>query len=250
MAKKKSYYKRKKHKQPLQEYLAEYGIELEPNEKQIIIDGKPINYVATRSGDIISYHKNCKEPKKLVPVLLWRYDKDGNRRDLDESKVYRAVNLFVSDGKEKMFLLHRLIASTFIPNPENKPEVNHINGDKGNNSVENLEWVTSKENSLEALRLGLLIPRKGSKHHAAKINEEIAYEIAVLLLYSEFSMPMIAKLTKSTSVIVRKINKGERWLHVTKDMGFNFPLMSHRKNNLKCSTTREKDIVKKYNNMN
>lgn len=55
------------------------------------------------------------------------------------------VNLY-KNGKNKIKKIHRIVAENFIPNPENKPEVNHIDGNKQNNKVDNLEWVTKSEN--------------------------------------------------------------------------------------------------------
>ena len=72
---------------------------------------------------------------------------------------YQRVQLFYH-GKTKKFLRHRLVAIYFIPNddPINKTIVNHIDGNKHNNHYTNLEWVTPSENTLHALRLGLLKP--------------------------------------------------------------------------------------------
>lgn len=67
---------------------------------------------------------------------------------------YLRVTLY-KNGKQKHFMVNRLVAEAFIPNPDNKPEVNHIDGDKTNNRVENLEWNTSKENKEHAIKNGL-----------------------------------------------------------------------------------------------
>lgn len=67
-------------------------------------------------------------------------------------------------GKMECYKAHRLVAQLFISNPYNKPEVNHINGDKTDNRVENLEWVTSRENKLHAIRIGLYKPTNNLKY--------------------------------------------------------------------------------------
>lgn len=67
---------------------------------------------------------------------------------------YHQMTLF-KDGANKTFRLHRLVAQAFVPNPLNKPFVNHIDGDKNNNRFCNLEWVTSAENNRHAIEHGL-----------------------------------------------------------------------------------------------
>lgn len=67
-------------------------------------------------------------------------------------------------GKRKWFGVHRLVAIHFIENPDNKPQVNHIDGNKLNNTVENLEWVTGGENQTHAVKMGLRIMPRGEKN--------------------------------------------------------------------------------------
>lgn len=70
-------------------------------------------------------------------------------------KGYLKVKLYKKTGVAYQRKVHRLVAEAFIPNPENKPQVNHINAVKVDCRVENLEWVTNKENHVHAARMGL-----------------------------------------------------------------------------------------------
>ena len=84
---------------------------------------------------------------------------------------YLRVNLAGKDYK-----VHRLVAETFIPNPENKEQVNHINGKTDDNRVENLEWVSPSENISHAYKNGLMT-NIGEKNKNSKITEAQALEI-------------------------------------------------------------------------
>lgn len=101
-------------------------------EKVIEIDVIKTKYTVTMNGEIYSLdYMHTKKKKKLKS----RYDKDG----------YEIVTIYV-DSKRKDFKVHRLVAMAFIPNPKNKPEVNHKDSNPMNNNVNNLEWATNLEN--------------------------------------------------------------------------------------------------------
>ena len=89
----------------------------------------------------------------LGNVRSIRFNKIRNMKSWD-SHGYRAVELCMNNNRYTVGI-HRLVALTFIPNPENKPEVNHKDRNKSNNNVENLEWVTQSENVAHAYRHGV-----------------------------------------------------------------------------------------------
>jgi hypothetical protein len=123
---------------------------LEENEKWV--NGYEGMYSVDTTGQVYSYKRGSKL-KHIGGVI---YDKSRGRHS------YR-VGCFFKEGKSKSLYFHRLVAEAFIPNPDNKKEVNHIDGDKLNNSVENLEWATRSENTIHAFATGLMEGRAVSE---------------------------------------------------------------------------------------
>ncbi|PAK29612.1 HNH endonuclease [Bacillus velezensis] len=108
--------------------------------------------------------------------------------------------------------VHRLVALHFIPNPKNLPMVNHIDGNKANADIKNLEWVTPKENAQHASRTGLL--RKGARHPASKITEEQAREILSDYRSGLSLNEVRIKHSYASKSIVDKICCRQRWNHL------------------------------------
>lgn len=106
--------------------------------------------------DIVGYEGY--QVSNLGNVASLNYRCTGTRHNLRKgiSKTGYAVVVLCDGEKQKMHYVHRLVAIAFIQNPLAKPEVNHIDGDKQNNSVSNLEWCSSKENMKHAHKLGLV----------------------------------------------------------------------------------------------
>lgn len=105
----------------------------------------------------------------------------------------------VKHQKQKFVSVHRLIAIHFIPNPHNKPFINHIDGNKQNNSISNLEWCTHAENTTHAVENSLY--RKGENHGNAKISNEAAEEIRNSKESGVFLAEKFKILTSTVSMI-------------------------------------------------
>lgn len=121
-----------------------------------------INYSATSDGRIYSHNLN--------KFMMFSKMPEG----------YLRLNI-KNDNGQKKFLVHRLIALTFIPNPENKPQVNHIDSNKSNNCINNLEWITNQENRNHALRqyktISIILKNYSLKDYSIKDYMRVEYNI-------------------------------------------------------------------------
>lgn len=86
---------------------------------------------------------------------IWSEKKQRIMNQYQQNSGYWQIQLVDNNGKSTRFLVHRLVALVWIPNPANKPIINHIDGDKSNNCVHNLEWCTNSENIRHARTNGL-----------------------------------------------------------------------------------------------
>jgi len=101
-------------------------------------------YLVSPEGEVISVARTIKHKHNGFYRIRSRILKKNNN-----THGYHKVNLSV-ENKVSQLLVHRLVAKAFIPNPKNKPEINHKNGVRNDNRVENLEWVTRWENERHA----------------------------------------------------------------------------------------------------
>ena len=103
--------------------------------KKFIYEGQETDYSVSTEGEV-------------------RKDTTNYILSQSSQQDYKFVGLIIN-GKQKRMRVHRMVALTFIDNPDNKPYVNHINGNRSDNNVENLEWVTPSENTQHAVNTGL-----------------------------------------------------------------------------------------------
>lgn len=144
----------------------------------------------------IFIQRHLRKGRTIKPAL----NKDG----------YACVSL-TKDNQAKSFRVHRLVAKEFIPNPDNKPEVNHLNGKKSDNWLTNLEWCTCKENREHALKLGL--HATGERVKSSKLTEEQVKEIKDICIPGdcEFGVTALARKYKVNRSTISNIIHGRQW---------------------------------------
>ncbi len=169
------------------------------------IKGYEGSYQVSDKGNVRSLDRHIQSrygTRKIKGCFLKKLcDKDG----------YHKVNLKQSQ-KGKNCFIHRLVAIAFIENDKNKPQVNHKNGVKNDNNVENLEWVTLSENRQHAYDTGLQngLNRRGSKSNFSKLKKEDVYNIRKLLK-NGIKQKCIASIYKISQSGVSTIKKNKNW---------------------------------------
>jgi len=129
-----------------------------------------------------------------------------------EYEFYPYYTLYKGNGK-KNFRIHRLVALHFMPNPFNKPCINHIDGNKNNYSLDNLEWVTHSENTKHAFKIGSM-SHVGEKHSRTKLKDADILEIRNLDKTTNYTTKELARKYKITGATIRKIITRETWRHI------------------------------------
>lgn len=175
------------------------------------------HYYATDDGHIYSEH--------LKRNISEYFDKDG----------YKKVRLSNGDGSRKVFSVHRLILETFEPRPDSANlQVNHIDGDKTNNKLSNLEWCTCKENINHAYNLGLYSNIGDNNNGDHTLNSSQVLEIIDLLLQHKMTIQAIADQYQVSKHAIECIKYKKTWKHLTKNINF-----------YESSTTSHNDVSNK-----
>ena len=185
--------------------------------KQIIIDGIATVYKVNENGDVIG-----KFGKKLKPNTV--------------TKGYQMVKLYMDNGKKRNASVHRLVAEAFIPNPDNKPEVNHNDGNKKNNHVDNLEWVTGSENVKHAFDHKLRILKYGDENHVSKFSDELIHSICKLYTEGYTSRKIRKKLHIENDYIINCVLTGKTRTSISSLYGI-IPYKDRKNNKSNNSST-------------
>jgi hypothetical protein len=147
-------------------------------------------------------------------------DTDGCVFNVTDGKPLKGTsvtqnNRYVKIHLDKFYPLHRLVAMHFIPNPDNLPQVNHVNGNRNDNRAENLEWCSARANVLHAYSTGLKHNR-GETNPCSVLSEEQVRQIWALRHSGLTARQIVDRLNLPVGVMaVKHVRSGKSWVHVT-----------------------------------
>lgn len=159
-------------------------------------------YAVNEKGGVWSYPNKRHGGKWMKP----RFNLQG----------YKFVGLRKTGKRQRNFSIHKLVALAYIPNVQCKPQINHKNGIKTDNKVENLEWCTSSENLKHAFKIGLK-SQDGEKHPSAFLSEREVEDIRQMRKSTNLTYQEIADKFGISGGHVGSIVSGFRWKHTKFD---------------------------------
>ena len=167
-------------------------------------------YQVSNHSRVRSFRKNGFCDKRLIrPKIL-----------TGSVKLNGYVKVHLRKGDDsKHISIHRIIAKAFIPNPENKPDINHIDGNPLNNNIHNLEWVTPSENAIHAFENGLRKSMKGEGHSNSILTKGDVFKIHDLYNKGVFKKK-IAKKFGIAQQTVSEIVTFRKWKHLKEEVSY------------------------------
>lgn len=161
------------------------------------------------------------------------------------SNNYYGVSLYDEEKKRSMFhAVHRMVAETFIPNPAQFEVVNHLDNDKTNNNVENLEWTTQSENLKYAHKQGRTNNKSGEECHLTKYSDEQIREVCELL-QAGYRNKDIAKMTDVPKSYISDIRNREWRKDISKDYTWETIKFEDRRGSKAAGATIDEEVAKK-----
>lgn len=151
-------------------------------------------------------------PSYSINTLGQVINKDGLTMAWGTNGFYPKVILY-DRGRRQDKYIHRLVALAFIPNPEGKEQVNHIDGNRMNNVVSNLEWVTPSENQKHSYSIGLN-NRNGKNNGKSKLTEGDVKSIRLYFQHKIFTALELSLMCNVTEQTIRAVIDRRTWKHV------------------------------------